>query len=93
MFQLVERPALFPGRPLLQAVNGPFVDTGIEMELGGRVYIDPTSAAEIARLMPPPEMVQLRERLATSTAELESAQVELERLRPIVAAMREAAVA
>lgn len=84
---------MFPGRPLLEAVDGPFVDTGIEMALGGRVYIDATSAAEIARLLPPPEVQRLRARVAVAEAELERARDELDRLRPLVDAVREAAAA
>jgi hypothetical protein len=92
MFQLVERPAMFPGRSLLETVEGPFVDTGVEMDLGGRVYIDRASAAEIARLLPSPEVVKLRDRNAALEAALEGARTELARLQPIADAVREASL-
>lgn len=49
MFTLVDRPVIFPAHTLLGNQAGPVVDTGCEIQAGGRVYIDRTEAGEIAR--------------------------------------------
>lgn len=84
---------MYPGRSLLETVDGPFIDTGVEMAVGGRVYIDPVSAAEIARLMPPAEVESLRKKLRVQGELLEAANAELARLRPIAAAVHEVSLA
>jgi hypothetical protein len=50
MFLLADRPHLFPGRCLLGDSRGPCIDTGVEMELGGHVYLNRTEACEVGRL-------------------------------------------
>ena len=50
MFLLADRPYLFPGRCLLGETRGPCVDTGVEMELGGHVYLNRVEAWEAGRL-------------------------------------------
>lgn len=50
MFLLTDRPHIFPGRTLLGDTRGPVVDTGVEMDLGGRVYLNRQEAWEVARL-------------------------------------------
>lgn len=48
-FLLADRPAMFPGRCLLGDTRGPCVDTGVEMELGGHVYLNRNEAWEVGR--------------------------------------------
>lgn len=92
---LVERPVLYPGAGLrgLSSQRG-FVDTGCDMPVGGRVYLEEQTVHEAALLfgyLSPVDAAKLREQLADARRELEAACVELERLRPIADALRTAA--
>lgn len=94
---LVERPTLFPSVGLrgLTSPRG-FVDTGIDMAVGGRIYLEEHTANDAVVLfggLPKADVEKLHERLAAQHQLISDQQAELARLRPIANAVREAAVA
>lgn len=48
---LADRPHLFPGHTLTGETTGPVVDTGIELPVGGRVYLARHEVASAANLL------------------------------------------
>lgn len=89
MFMLTERPVMYPMTTLLGNAAGPVVDTGIDMLVGGRVYIDRVEAGEIARHFgfETPEAAKRRdERIAELEQRVADANERLENVRGMVAA-------
>lgn len=90
MFLLAERPHIFPGRTLLGSTTGPVVDTGCDLDFGGRVYLSRQEVWEAARLhgFIEPEVAQAQEeRISDLEAQLAEANEQLEELEPVAKAV------
>lgn len=94
-FAIVPRPALYPGTELLQLLSPRgFVDTGVDMPAGGRVYLAEQTVHEAARLfgyVSPKEAGVLTGENADLREELADLHRRLSDLDPIVKAIHNVA--
>lgn len=77
---LADAPHVFPGRSLLGDTRGPVVDTSVDLDLGGHVYLTRQETWEAARLFGfvEPEVHEQQVRRATmAEAELAAARARL----------------
>lgn len=87
MFQVVDQPHFYPSTTLLGNAGGPVVDTGIDMPVGGRVYVDQVEASEIARHFgfETPESARRRDaRILELEEQLAAALARVERVRTLI---------
>lgn len=93
-FQLVPRPAIYPGVELLQLLSPRgFVDTGVDMPAGGRVYLSEVVVNECARLfgyVTEKEAQALRDKIASLEATVESLGRHLKERDPLFQALKKA---
>lgn len=95
MFHLVAQPHLYPGTELmgLQSPGG-FVDTGVEMTVGGRVYLSEIVVAEAARLfgfVSKADAAQQADQLQAARERIIELEGELAELGPVKSAIETAA--
>lgn len=93
-FQLVERPAIYPGVSLLQLLSPRgFVDTGVDMPVGGRVYLEENVVQEAGVLfgmITRKEAETLRDEIASLKATVESLGRHLKERDPLFQALKKA---
>lgn len=93
-FQLVERPAIYPGVSLLQLLSPRgFVDTGVDMPVGGRVYLEENVVQEAGVLfgmITRKEAETLRDEIASLKATVESLGRHLKERDPLFQALKRA---
>lgn len=91
-FRLVERPALYPGVSLFQLLSPRgFVDTGVEMPVGGRVYLEEVAVNEAAVLFgytDPETTEKLRGVILSQGNELAALRAKLSDLDPVLKALK-----